>query len=462
MRCKTLIRTGLWALATLPSFAVTGQVLDETTGKGLANALVQVKPSGVMRLSGSDGRFDLSATTIRKTLGSSRGEWQLTRQGGRLTFLARRDLPSVTVEVVGLNGRVLATIYKGSLSAGVARWELSQALPPYGLLRVRTAGASGLLPLVEKSAHSLGKVSADPETLWVSCYGYGATSQVLSTSGEVQVKLSKMTGVLVPPGMRSLAGGKSTMGSDSDNANESPAHEVELDGFYLDTTEVTQADYYAATGRRPWEHNKEIVKGLPARQKHPLHPAWSVNWFDAALYCNARSKRDGLDTVYTYLKVTCDSTDNCTLTDVQSNLAKNGYRLPTEAQWEYACRAGTTTKFFWGNTAIGGLDYAWADENATYSTHPVATKKPNAFGLYDMAGSVEEWLEDWYNSVWPKDQAGNLIVKNPVLTSRVLDGRIIRGRNYYIFLSDMRSSRRGWSEPGVISSMVGFRVSKPK
>jgi formylglycine-generating enzyme len=463
MRCKTLIMTGLWALATLPSFAVTGQVLDETTGKGLANALVQVKPSGVMRLSGSDGRFDFSSSSaLRRTVTSHKGEWQLTRQRGRLTFLAQRDLPFVTVEVLGLTGRVLATVYKGTLSAGVTRWELSQTLQSNGLIRVRIAETSSLLPLVERGGLALTKVSADPETLWVSCYGYGVISQVLSALGEVQVKLRKLTGEVVPPGMKSLVGGKFIMGSDSDNANESPAHELELDGFYLDTTEVTQADFYAVTGRRPWEHNKEVIKGLPARQKLPLHPAWSVNWFDAALYCNARSKRDGLDTVYTYLNATCDTTDNCTLTDFQSNLAKNGYRLLTEAQWEYACRAGTTTKFFWGNTAIGGLDYAWADENATYSTHPVASKKPNAFGLYDMAGSVEEWLEDWYNSVWPKDQAGNLIVQNPVLTSRVLEGRIIRGRNYYILLSDMRSSRRGWSEPGVISSMVGFRVSKTK
>jgi formylglycine-generating enzyme required for sulfatase activity len=458
----TLLVLGILLAIPRQAPAQSGQVLDEGTDQALRKAIVQVKPSGVMRLNGADGRFDLEATSIRHTLGSPRGPWQVSRQGRRITFVARHALRMVTVEVVSLSGRVLASVYRGSLPAGKTEWMLPQTLPPYGLLRVRLPETSSLLPLPGSGGRALRKASAEPETLWVSRYGYAPTAQVVNGAGEVQVKLKRLTGEVVPPGMRCLAGGQFIMGSDSDNANESPAHEVELDSLYLDTTEVTQADFYVLTGRKPWEHNKEMIKGLPARHKLPLHPAWSVNWFDAAMYCNARSKRDGLDTVYTFSKVTCDTTENCTLEDVESHLQKNGYRLPTEAQWEYACRAGTTTKFFWGNTASDGGDYAWANENAEYSTHPVATKKANAFGLYDMPGSVEEWLEDWHDSVWPKDVDGNLIVRNPIRTTRAVSGRATRGRNYYILLSDMRSSRRGASNPEYLSALVGFRVSKPK
>lgn len=458
----TLALSTFLVCVALPLHALKGQVVDESTNQGLLNAIVQVKPSGVMRLTGADGRFDLASTSLRHTLGSPQGLWQVTRQGRHITFEARKTLGSVTVEVVSLSGRVLVPVYQGRLPVGRTQWVLPENMPRYALLRVRLPGKSSLWPLPERDGAAQRKVSAEPETLLVSRYGYAHTAHVLIGTGDVQVKLRRLTGEIVPPGMRSLTGGTFIMGSDSGNADERPAHNVELDGFFLDTTEVTQADYYALTGRRPWEHNKEIIKGLPARQKLPLHPAWSINWWDAALYCNARSKRDGLDSVYAYSRATCDTTDNCTAENIQTQFSKNGYRLPTEAQWEYACRAGTTTKYFWGNTASGGMDYAWADENAAYSTHPVATKKPNVFGLHDLPGSVEEWLEDWYDSVWPKDEAGNIIVRNPVRATKVLEGRTIRGRNYYILLSDMRSSRRQSGDPKTISALVGFRVSKPK
>jgi formylglycine-generating enzyme required for sulfatase activity len=181
------------------------------------------------------------------------------------------------------------------------------------------------------------------------------------------------------------AAGKLFQMGDSAYQNALPVHPVKFTrDFYIDTIEVTQADYTAIMGVNP-----SFFSGSPRL------PVERVTWFDAVLYCNARSKRDGLDTVYRYSLVYGIPGDGCfLLDDLFIDYPKNGYRLPTEAEWEYACRAGAE------NGRTNDVDVlnssAWWSGNSGNTTHPAATRFPNAWGLYDLCGNVWEWCNDRY------------------------------------------------------------------
>ena len=149
-----------------------------------------------------------------------------------------------------------------------------------------------------------------------------------------------------------------------------------------------------------------------------LHPATSVRWFGAIAYCNWLSQTNGFDACY-----------NITNGDV--DFTKNGWRLPTEAEWEYACRAGTKTRFYWGDNETEADQYAWHFDNSGRSTHPVGQKKENAWGLKDMSGNVWEWCWDRY---FQSDDNS---------TSRVL-----RGGSFYLNDPDsLRSAVRAYYTP---------------
>jgi len=172
-----------------------------------------------------------------------------------------------------------------------------------------------------------------------------------------------------------IAGGSFTMGSEHGGDDERPPHHVTLDAFYIDKHPVTQESYQRLMGKNP-SKNKEDAK----------NPVERVRWSDALVYCNARSKRDGLDPCYRQGR---PGVWEC-------NFEASGYRLPTEAEWEYACRAGTDADYFFGNSTQELRKYAWFAANAGNKTHAVGQKPPNAWGLHDMHGNVWEWVNDFY------------------------------------------------------------------
>ncbi len=177
--------------------------------------------------------------------------------------------------------------------------------------------------------------------------------------------------------MVALPGGGYLMGSDQGNADERPAHKVTVSAFLIDKFEVTHALF-----------TKVQLPNPSHWQDSPKKPLERVRWRDAKQYCNERSLLEGLRPCY-----------NEKTMDWDCDYAANGYRLPTEAEWEYAARAGTEEPYDFG--APDKLrQYAWFAANADQRTHPVGQKQPNRWGLYDLYGNVSEWCEDIYSPAY--------------------------------------------------------------
>ena len=205
-----------------------------------------------------------------------------------------------------------------------------------------------------------------------------------------------------------------------------------VNSFAMATTEVTQKIY------------KTVMEKLPKQSKAGDNRAVSnVNWYRAALFCNEFSKQAGLDTAYIYKSVVGDSV----LVDLDIDYSAVAVRLPTENEWEIAAHGGTTTTYYW-DTDIASK-YAYYGQ--TVGPGEVAQKLPNEFGLYDMAGNVAEWVNDWYDA-YPKNKSNNYIGPNNG------DYRIVRGGGWSDKVSGIAPKEREKLDPLQSKETVGFRL----
>jgi formylglycine-generating enzyme required for sulfatase activity len=238
--------------------------------------------------------------------------------------------------------------------------------------------------------------------------------------------------------MVSLPGGQFTMGSADGNPDEAPPHKVTVSPFLMDRFEVTHEMFAKAQLPDP-SHWQETPKG----------PVERVRWRDAKGYCNERSRLEGLKPCYDEKTPEWDC-----------DYSADGYRLPTEAEWEYAARAGADGAYDFG-TPDKLRQYAWFADNGDKKTHPVGQKKPNAWGLCDMYGNVSEWCEDVYSPTYYKESpsADPTGPSNP--GGRDVK-RVMRGGNWTASAENCRATHREGQRTGntdacFATDFCGFR-----
>ncbi len=234
--------------------------------------------------------------------------------------------------------------------------------------------------------------------------------------------------------MVELPGGEFLMGSpdgyDMARDNEKPRHQVSVSGFRIDRTPITAGLYRAV-----------MEGGDPAQGKD--HPVTAIDWYQALEFCNRLSRRHRYRPCYRkrglwrWRRWQCD-------------WKANGYRLPTEAEWEYACRAGTQTHWSFGDDQGMIGDYAWHAGNSGDQTQPVGRKRPNPWGLYDMHGNVWEWVGDWYGTYPAETQTDP---KGPATGK----WRVVRGGSFWDQPERLRSARRVDGRPEFRDGNGGFR-----
>lgn len=235
--------------------------------------------------------------------------------------------------------------------------------------------------------------------------------------------------VLIPTG-EFLMG--SPTGEEERDDNEH-RHLVKISrAFYAGVTEVTQGQWVKVMGNNP-SANSSCGRECPVEL---------VTWHEAVKFCNKLSEREDLKQAYWI---------NGTF--VFRNQDANGYRLPTEAEWEYACRAGTTTRFYAGDTESDLGRAGWYNGNSGRTIHPVGLKTPNAWGLYDMHGNVWEWNWDWYG----KDYFLHSPLNNPAGPIGGLD-RLHRGGGWNNGPKQSRSAFRWGVTPTGRTQFLGFRI----
>ena len=233
--------------------------------------------------------------------------------------------------------------------------------------------------------------------------------------------------------MMSIPGGQFQMGAPANEAerypSDGPPHPVTLRPFQIGVYEIMH---------RQFKKVMEDPSGLMDLRGRPDDgPVQNLSWYEAVQFCNAMSKQAGLPEYY-QLNNPRQEGDNEVYDVVIPNPASYSFRLPTEAEWEYACRAKSVTAFCCGDDPQQLDEYAWHAGNVgSYRVSPVGMKKPNAFGLYDMHGNVSEWCHDWYEP----NYSTTTLVADP-LGPAGGDSRVIRGGSYMWFPEDCRSAAR--------------------
>ena len=311
----------------------------------------------------------------------------------------------------------LAKVYWDTLGAGKydstagTTWTWQTKVPAGASAQTRTV----IVRAVDKN----GLISA-PETLTVQ---FGLHRQVV---------------------MKDIPAGTFSMGETGlPQALAEPVHQVSIIAFSMQETPVTQEQYLVVMGQNPSYSIGDLTR-----------PVESVTWHDAVRYCNSLSKLSGLDTCYSYASADAS--------DAVCDFTKRGYRLPTEAEWEYACRAGTSTTYWWGSDTAGFSQHVYYPTyNSGTTTTSVASTLPNAFGLYDMQGNGWKWCNDWFSLTYyasspAADPRGPATGVNRVLRGGADIGSLFVLQDFY------RSAYRGNLTPGVANMYTGFTCARSR
>ena len=297
---------------------------------------------------------------------------------------------------------------------------------------------------IQSVEHGIVEEVSKEESVWYPLYEEGFfDGMVFRCMGEVdfgtldqglQKKILKESKRMVE-----IPKGSFTMGAlerdDEANDFEKPRHKVEL------TQDMLMCRYLVTQAL--WE---SVMGNNPSYFKGATRPVDEVSWCDAVLFCNKLSLFDGLEPVYELPEPFQNDDDWSKRVSLKEGA--NGYRLPTEAQWEYCARGGEE-HLYAGSDDLD--EVGWFDVNSNEETHPVGQKKPNCFGLYDMSGNVWEWVWDsWY------DYSSDSVV-DPVHLDRSSPGRVFRGGSWNNDSRYCRVSFRDWIDASLRDDFLGFR-----
>ncbi len=320
----------------------------------------------------------------------------------------------------------------------------------------------------------------------------GLTAVTVNSNGTISVSVPMFYRVLgkasTPAGMAIIDSGWFTIGDTLDGESDAIPTNVYVSAFYMDTNQVSYSQWQTVY---KWATNNGYGFDNAGAGKASNHPVQTVNWYDAVKWCNARSQLAGLTPVYCTDAGLAQVYTNGDTDAVYPNWYANGYRLPTEAEWEEAARGGLNgQRFPWGNTiswsqanyygdpgTLGGLSYDLStaiDYDPAYSggdngdypyTSPVGSFAPNGYGLYDMAGNVFDWCWDWYAP--PPYPTGSPYLggddpRGPALSP--IGARVWRDGGWNYSASSSRCASRsgpyGYGYPLNAASYTGFRCVK--
>jgi len=336
---------------------------------------------------------------------------------------------------------------------------------------VKTPGPDIILEYKEGPSSSLRSLSRSELPDELAAIIYDTPSSTATSSKQPQktttqpVQTTQPTQTIQQPAVKPetfalddfvyIQGGTFIMGSpvyEPERSKNEVQHQVTVSSFYIGKSEVTQREYQAVMGKNPSFFQEDNL------------PVQKVNWYEAIEYCNKRSQIEGLTPAYIIkngIQADPVTGNNITITTVTWNKDANGFRLPTEAEWEYACRAETITPFNTGdNITTNQANYNGYPYNKNTHginrnrTTPVESFAPNAWGLYGMHGNVQEWCWDNYG-VYSKD-----LQTNPTGVS-LETNRVIRGGSYADPAKKLRSAYRDSLSPYNRLNNVGFRLVLP-
>jgi formylglycine-generating enzyme required for sulfatase activity len=380
--------------------------------------------------------------------------------GALVAELEQRMEEGRWIEAVGLGGRLVARLDREPNAPPADAAALSNLRAAARRMMVAEASADARL-VGHALASLLGGVSPHAGPVG----GPGQPGQVVRETGGLRF-------VYIPGGTfqmgRRAQPPTGSLDAAATWANELPQRAVTLSPFAITVTPVTQAQ---------WRALKSGLNAYPSyfhdKPDSAQRPVERVSWFDAVRWCNALSMWNGRTPVYVCDAEKLHEADGKAweqwdgspalrerLADAVRQVPGDGYRLPTEAEWEYACRAGTVSTFWSGDTEADLAGVGWYGNrgqpsgNSGNETHPVGQKPPNAWGLHDVHGNVWEWCGDWFGDYDPK------ALTNPTGPSRG-DGRVVRGGSCWHVPDRCRSAYRGWDWPVNRNGNLGFRVVLP-
>jgi formylglycine-generating enzyme required for sulfatase activity len=482
---KNLKHYSLAGIAVILVFAFTGcsdgnEVTDGVTGVTLNEKEIYL-PVGEKEI--------LTATVLPANAPDKTVTWSssntevATVEGGEVTGVAEGIVIITATAKNGRTANCLVIAGAGVESVGLNKTAftteigrtvtLAATVLPANALSLNVTWSSSNTAVATVTGGTVRGVGVGTATITVTTMGKKADGEPATATCDVTVRAPITGMVWIEPGTFMMG----SPVTEPEGYENEILHQVRLtQGFYMGIYEVTQGEFEEVTGFNPsYFFNEGQSEGyyneVYYEGGYKDYPVEFITWYDAVEYCNLLSEKEGLTPAYTITDRSPSTGYPIRGADITIEWAANGYRLPTEAEWEYACRAGTTTPFNTGRYTITSGFNGQANFDGTLEPYngapagdflecptPVGWYAPNDWGLYDMHGNVYEWCWDWYRS-YRRTATGQTETdpKGPE------DGlyKVLRGGSWWNTGVEIRSGFRDYDPPGAItgySPLFGFRV----